>query len=125
MKTSITLLFLFVLGIAQAALAHDVNSRVVVLHSQGPNWPKDRKVAFDDPEILKHADYWGKQPVVEIGGPFQGIFEDIMLLKPGTSLDEAKKFSAADPLVKSGVLKVEVHRWLLFIENAKANSKKK
>jgi uncharacterized protein YciI len=60
-----------------------------------------------------------------MGGPFEGAQENLMVLKSGTTLEEAKKVSAADPTVKSGFLKAEILRWLLFIDNTKAAAKKK
>lgn len=123
------LIFALVLGglfnFSYLSLAHDMNSQIVVMHSKGTNWPKDREVPFEDPEILKHAKYWSSQTVIEKGGPFEGTFDDIMLLRAGTNLEEAKRISAEDPAVKSGWLKVDVRRWLLFIEKTGAPSKKK
>lgn len=125
MKSIIFLLLTGLLGFHHLSSAHDMNSQIVVMHSKGPNWPANREVPFDDPEVLKHAKYWSSQKVIALGGPFEGTFDDIMLLKPETTLEEAKRISAEDPLVKNGMLKAEVRRWLLFIENSKAPAIKK
>lgn len=40
-----------------------------------------------------------------------------MLLKPGTSPEEAQKVADADPAVRNKLFKAKVQKWLLFIDN--------
>jgi uncharacterized protein YciI len=48
-----------------------------------------------------------------LAGPFEdnGDLRGLFLFKPGVSIDEVKKLVDADPAVKAGRLRYEIHPW--------------
>jgi uncharacterized protein YciI len=110
--------FALFLLFASAAYAEDApKTYYVLLHSPGPHWNKAKSFR-EQPGIQAHIAYMGgfdKAGKLVIGGPFLDNTGGLMVLE-AASLDEAKAEAMADPTVKSGLLKVTVHPWLVAFQ---------
>ena len=86
----------------------------VLLHSPGPAWAKG--VPFrEQPGVKAHVEYMAgllRQNVLVMGGPFLDNTGGLMIARSG-SLEEAQRLADEGPAVKSGLLRVEVHPWMV------------
>ncbi len=103
------------LALAQGtAPARDV--RLVIVHKPGPAWIVG-KSPFEQPGIQAHIDHyrqWHAQGKLVLGGPFiDATAGGMMVPEAGLPEQEIVDFAQADPAVKSGLLQVEVRRWLI------------
>ena len=91
-------------------------SQFVVVHSTGPSW-KAGVPAFEQDGLQLHVAHYAellKQGKLVMGGPFLDAKSGgIMIADPGVSEEELRRFAAADPAVKSGLLTFEVRPWLV------------
>lgn len=91
----------------------------VVAFSPGMKWPSDGNVDFSNPDVQSHVNYWHAQSAqIEKGGPFAGRQGGMILLKLGTSLEEAQRLASQDPAVQNQFFNVDVRAWMLFFNNA-------
>jgi len=90
--------------------------RCVVVHAPGPAWQPGRP-AFEQPGVAGHVAHyrtWLASGKLAMGGPF--IDADgggMMITAPGVGEDEVRTFARADPAVATGLLTVQVRRWLV------------
>ena len=90
--------------------------RYVVLHSPGPGW-EHGKNPFEQAGVREHAAYYRAllaEGKLELGGPHLDARGGGMMI-PTAGLDEAevRRFAAADPAVRSGLLQVDVRPGLV------------
>jgi uncharacterized protein YciI len=88
--------------------------RYVVFHTPGENWQYgvDFREQPGVMEHVKHYQQFHEQGKLAFGGPF--LLEDrggMMVTIADLSIEEVEAFAAADPAVKSGLLKYEVVPW--------------
>jgi len=103
------------LAVAQGtAPARDV--RFVIVHKPGPNWVAG-KSPFEQPGIQAHIEHYRQllaQGKLLLGGPFiDAAAGGMMVPEAGLAEQEIVDFAQADPAVRSGLLLVEVRRWLI------------
>ncbi len=96
----------------QTPQAHPVY--YVMLHSPGPAWAKD--IPFrEQPGVETHVQYMAEllqQGLIVMGGPFLDDSGGMMISRSPT-LEEAQQTANKDPAVQSGLLRVEVHPWMV------------
>lgn len=102
-------------AVAQStAAAHDV--RFVIVHRPGPAWIAG-KSPFEQPGIQAHIEHYRQlqtQGKLVLGGPFiDASAGGMMVPEAGLPEQEIVDFAQADPAVRSGLLQVEVRRWLI------------
>jgi len=77
-----------------------------------PNIPDAESNQIQDGHManIRHMAEIGK---LLLAGPFEdnGDLRGLFLFKPGVSIDEVKKLVDADPAVKAGRLRYEIHPW--------------
>lgn len=97
-----------------AAPARDL--RFVIVHKPGPAWIAG-KSPFEQPGIQAHIDHYRQlhaQGKLVLGGPFvDASAGGMMVPEAGLAEQEIVDFAQADPAVRSGLLQVEVRRWLI------------
>ena len=95
--------------------------RYVVVHTPGPAW----QMGIDfrqQPGIGQHVEHYlelHKQGKLELGGPF--LIPDsggMMVATKEVELEEIETFAAADPAVRSGLLRFEIRPWYTPMERA-------
>jgi len=90
--------------------------RFVVIHTPGPNW-KPGVPIFEQEGVQQHLDHFRKLHAagkLALGGPFlDAAAGGMMIPAPDVPEDEIVAFAHADPTVASGLLRVEVRRWLV------------
>ena len=91
--------------------------RFVVIHRPGPVWEVGKPI-FEQPglgEHIAHYRQWLQLGKLQAGGPFLDGDPAVGMMIPaaGVSEDEMASFAAADPAVRSGLLKAEVRRGLV------------
>jgi uncharacterized protein len=83
----------------------------VVLFEPGPSWVADEPMARQD--LREHAQYHGQ--MIENGRSFAaGGFvgrDGGMAVFRAKDVQEAQDFIAADPAVRNGVFKAQLHQW--------------
>ncbi|MGH1366888.1 MAG: YciI family protein [Calditrichia bacterium] len=86
----------------------------VLFHTPGNKWIKD--IPFQEqPGVKDHVQYMSsfmESKTLVIGGPFLDNSGGMMVCK-AESQEAAEKIANEDPGVKSGLLKVEIKRWLV------------
>lgn len=105
---------------AAAAQPPQPETRVVILHRPGPAW-NPALPFMQQPGLQHHIDYyraWLKAGKLSLGGPFLDGAGGIMISRPGASIEEVKRFAEQDPAVKSGLLRVEVHPWMVAFRDS-------
>lgn len=89
--------------------------QLVVFHRPGSAWAEN--VSFrDQPGVGEHvAHYRGLLEAGKLaeGGPFLDGSGGMMVATPGLPRAELEAFAAADPAVKSGLLRYEIRDWLV------------
>ena len=89
--------------------------RYVVVHSPGPKW-KPGVPSFEQPGLQAHIDYYRTLLATHklaMGGPFMDqAAGGMMIPAAGVTEEEIRKFAAADPAVKAGLLIFEVRPWM-------------
>ena len=88
---------------------------VMVFLHRAPNRPtipdaESNKIQEGHMANIRHMGEIGK---LLLAGPFEDNTDlrGIFLFKPGVSIDEVKKLVDADPAVKAGRLRYEIHPW--------------
>jgi uncharacterized protein YciI len=88
---------------------------VMVLLYRAPNRPsipdaESNKIQEGHMANIQHMAAIGK---LLLAGPFEdnADLRGIFLFKPGVSMDEVKQLVEADPAVKAGRLRYEIHPW--------------
>jgi len=88
---------------------------VMVFLYRAPNRPnipeaESNKIQEGHMGNIQHMAKIGK---LLLAGPFEdnGDLRGLFLFKPGVSIDEVKKLVDADPAVKAGRLRYEIHPW--------------
>ena len=92
------------------------DTRFVVMHAPGPRW-RAGAPPFEQDGIAEHVSHYrtlleaGK---LEMGGPFTDAGGGgMMIVSPDVSRDEIEAFAAADPAVRSGLLRFDVRPWIV------------
>jgi uncharacterized protein YciI len=90
--------------------------RFIVMHSPGALWQAGVPV-MEQPGIAQHIEHFrtlletGK---LEMGGPFlDDAGGGMMIPSAGVSESEIAAFAHADPAVATGLLRVEIRRWMI------------
>jgi uncharacterized protein YciI len=88
---------------------------IMVFLYRAPNRPnipeaESNKIQEGHMANIRHMGEIGK---LLLAGPFEdnGDLRGLFLFKPGVSIDEVKKLVDADPAVKAGRLRYEIHPW--------------
>lgn len=96
------------------------SSRFVVFHTPGPAWQAG--VDFrQQPGVQEHVSHYAQfhqQGKLELGGPF--LIPDsggMMVTTKEVSHEEIEAFAAADPAVRSGLLRFEIRPWYTAMES--------
>lgn len=111
----LALLHLPLLAVSAPSAPSGPEIRVVIIHRPGPRWNPALPV-MQQPGIRDHIAHYQallEQGKLFAGGPFLDGAGGIMISLPGGSLEELKAYAESDPAVKSGLLVVEVHPWLV------------
>lgn len=90
-------------------------TRVVILHHPGPAWDKTKSFR-DQAGVAEHIAHYRQMlesGQLALGGPFLDDTGGMMVSVPGADLEALQDFAASDPAVKSGLLIVEIHPWLI------------
>jgi len=86
----------------------------VLFHTPGPNW-KEGVDFQQQPSVIEHVQYMGRQlqdGLLVMGGPFLDNSGGMMICRTA-DVKAATAIAKADPGVKSGLLSVDVKRWLV------------
>jgi uncharacterized protein YciI len=90
--------------------------RYVVFHMPGPSWQAGKSL-LEQPGVMEHVGHYkllltaGK---LAMGGPhLDERGGGMMIPAAGVGQAELEAFAAADPAVKSGLLRFEVRPWLV------------
>ena len=90
--------------------------RFVVIHKPGPAW-KPGVPMFEQEGLQQHVEHYRHvlgEGKLAIGGPFlDAIGGGFMIPESGVTEDDARRFAADDPTVKSGLLTFEIRPWLV------------
>lgn len=90
--------------------------RFVVLHRPGPGWDPARSM-FEQEGVREHVAHWRQwleQGKLLAGGPFlDGFAAGMMVPQPGVDEADLRAHAEADPGVRSGLLALELHRWMV------------
>jgi uncharacterized protein YciI len=97
------------------------SSRYVVFHTPGPTWESgvDFRQQSGVQDHVAHYRQLYQQGKLELGGPF--LIPDsggMMVTTKGITYDEIEAFAAADPAVKTGLLRFEMRPWYTAMERA-------
>jgi len=86
----------------------------VLVHSPGPKWQEG--LSFQEqPGVDEHVRYMGElfeRGLMVMGGPFLDNSGGMMISRTDT-LEAALRLARSDPAVRSGLLNVKVHPWLV------------
>jgi uncharacterized protein YciI len=86
----------------------------VLVHSPGPKWQAG--LSFQEqPGVDEHVRYMGElfeRGLMVMGGPFLDDSGGMMISRTQT-IEEARRLARDDPAVRSGLLNVKVHPWLV------------
>ena len=92
----------------------------VLFHSPGPKW--EQGVPFNEQQgVMEHVKYMSRQledGMLLIGGPFLDNSGGMMICTT-SDLEKAKAMAEADPTVKSGLLTVQVKKWMVPMSSLK------
>jgi uncharacterized protein YciI len=83
-------------------------------HSPGVNW-KEGVPFQEQPGVEEHIKYMSEHlanGILLMGGPFLDNSGGMMVCRT-SDIAKAKEIAEADPEIKSGLLKVEVKRWMV------------
>jgi uncharacterized protein YciI len=90
--------------------------RFVLMHSPGPRWKAGVSVV-EQPGIAQHIEHFRtllESGKLEMGGPFlDDAAGGMMIPATGVSELEITEFARADPAVVTGLLRVEIRRWMV------------
>jgi uncharacterized protein YciI len=90
--------------------------RFIVIHRPGPRW-QPQKSLFEQDGVRDHVAHyrlWLEQGKLLAGGPFlDGFAAGMMVPSAGIPEAEVRAFAQADPAVSSGLLTVDVQRWMV------------
>ena len=90
--------------------------RFVLMHSPGPRWKAGVSVV-EQPGIAQHIEHFRallESGKLEMGGPFlDDAAGGMMIPTAGISELEIAEFAHADPAVVTGLLRVEIRRWMI------------
>lgn len=115
LKYILTTFFILSITGGAALEAKRPEIRVLIMHTKGPIW--EEGVDFRKQKgVMDHITHYKKlhdQGKLELGGPFLDNSGGMMITVPDVDLNEMKDFAAADPTVKSGLLKFEVKPWMI------------
>lgn len=95
------------------------NTRQVVFHMPGPAWQYGTDFR-EQPGVQAHVAYYRQlyeDGKLDLGGPF--LIPDsggMMVTTKDVTPDEIEAFAAADPAVKSGLLRFEIRPWYTAME---------
>lgn len=95
------------------------NVRWVIRHEPGELWKRGTNFR-EQPGIGEHAQHYRKFAELgrlELGGPF--LVEDLggmVVTTKGLAKEDVVAFAAADPAVKSGLLRFQILPWYTAIE---------
>lgn len=89
--------------------------RFVVFHKPGARWEHGRAM-LEQEGLQAHVDHYRSLKAagrLSVGGPFADAASGgMMITQPGLSFDDVDGFAAADPCVKSGLLRYEIRPWI-------------
>jgi uncharacterized protein YciI len=90
--------------------------RFVVFHRPGSKWDPGKSM-FEQEGVREHVEHYRQfltQGKLSFGGPYlDAAGGGMMIAAAGVPEDEVRRFAAADPAVKSGLLIAEVRPWLI------------
>jgi uncharacterized protein YciI len=93
--------------------------RLLVIHRPGPRW-NAAKTLFEQEGVREHVEHWRQwldQGKLVAGGPFlDGFAAGMMVTSTGIPEAELRAFAETDPAVRSGVLTIELHRWMVGLK---------
>ena len=102
-------------GVSAQEKPFQMDHYVMVFLYRAPNRPNipeadSNKIQEGHMANIRHMAEIGK---LLLAGPFEdnGDLRGLFLFKPGVSIDEVKKLVDADPAVKAGRLRYELHPW--------------
>ena len=84
------------------------------------NRKSDKDIAFDKDIVDRHVAYLKSLPkdVLIAGGEFKDSIKGMLILK-AHSKQEAIDIASDDPLVKAGMLDIEIYEWNILIDNSR------
>ncbi|MBK0394504.1 YciI family protein [Ramlibacter algicola] len=92
------------------------DTRFVVLHRPGPRWDAAKSM-FEQDGVREHVAHWRQwldRGKLLAGGPFlDGFAAGMMVPQPGVDEASLRAHAESDPAVRSGLLSVELHRWMV------------